>query len=552
MKRAVWFIPAILACILTAYGAYTWATGLIGSLYNFRSPLHSNPPQAGPKVGPALTDRVVLVLIDALRQDTSMNPPVMPYLNELRSQGAWATMHSRPPSFSDPAYSVLLTGAWPDISDGPAMNLDYADTPAWTQDNIFSAVHRAGLGTAVSGYYWFEKLIPEQDVSKGFYTPGEDAAADQDVLAAALPMLAGPYAFVLIHIDQVDYAGHHLGGTRDPRWNEAAGQADAYVREIAARLDFEKDTLIVLSDHGQIDRGGHGGQDPTTLVEPYIMVGAGVRKGPYPDIQQVDVAPTIAVLLGTNIPASNQGHPLVSMLQLPEQEVAPLNEALLRQQALLEETYLKAIGRPPAEVSVSTDQDVVSAYQKVMDQGRQVRLDHERIGRSILAVLIALFLAGALFLLLKKKLLWLFSAGLLYILLFNLIYALIQGRTYSLSSVASQTDIIVAVGGDSALSLVISWGLLMLFSRSFRHGPFPAASTTLSFTWICLYLLALPVLVYFALNGALIDWTLPDLLSMFIGFLSIMQLFIVAAIGLVLSGLAALTASLIPKAKRLD
>ena len=53
----------------------------------------------------------------------------MPFLNELRQQGASATMHSQPPSFSAPGYSVLLIGAWPDLSDGPAINPEYGELP---------------------------------------------------------------------------------------------------------------------------------------------------------------------------------------------------------------------------------------------------------------------------------------------------------------------------------------------------------------------------------------------------------------------------------------
>ena len=147
----------------------------------------------------------------------------MPFLAELRARGASATMHSRPPSYSAPGYTVLFTGAWPDISDGPALNLEYDRYPAWTQDNLFSAAHRAGLSTAVSGYYWFEKLIPQEAVTASFYTAGEDAAADRAVVAAALPWLAnGEDQLILIHLDQVDYAGHHEGGPRDPRWDAAA------------------------------------------------------------------------------------------------------------------------------------------------------------------------------------------------------------------------------------------------------------------------------------------------------------------------------------------
>ncbi|HEX9028622.1 MAG TPA: alkaline phosphatase family protein, partial [Anaerolineales bacterium] len=305
MKSSLRIILGVLVCLLLAAGAYFWATGLLDSLYAYRSPLHSQPPAPGAAIGTPAARRVVFVLIDALRNDTSLKPDVMPFLNELRQNAAFATMHSRPPSYSEPGYSVLLTGAWPDLSDGPTINLDYDQIPTWTQDNLFSAAHRAGIKTAVSGYYWFEKLIPQSAVDLSFYTPGEDKVADRQVVDAALPWLRQDSAqLVLIHIDQVDYAGHHEGGPIDPRWDAAARRADDLLREIAATLDLSKDVLFVCSDHGQIDRGGHGGQDPITLIEPFVLAGAGIQPGQYPDVQMVDVAPTLAALLGTNIPAT--------------------------------------------------------------------------------------------------------------------------------------------------------------------------------------------------------------------------------------------------------
>ena len=73
------------------------------------------------------------------------------------------------------------------------------------------------MKTAVSGYNWFEKLIPQKAVNASFYTPGEDRLADRQVVDAVLPWLAGgQYSLILVHIDQVDYAGHHEGGPSDP------------------------------------------------------------------------------------------------------------------------------------------------------------------------------------------------------------------------------------------------------------------------------------------------------------------------------------------------
>ena len=308
MKKVAPIIVGIVLCIIVMVVSYFWATSLMDSVYAYRSPLHDTPPSPGEALGKPNTRTFVIVLIDALRYDTSLKTEVMPNLNQLRSGGASALMHSRPPSYSEPSYSVILTGAWPDISDGPAMNLDYAEIPTLTQDNIFSAAYRAGLQTGISAFNWFEKLVPQQAVSVSFYTAGEDQVADRQVTDAALPWLQdGKYQLILIHLDQVDYAGHYEGGPIDPRWDAAATRADELLGEIATTMDLTKDTLLVISDHGQIDYGGHGGQDPIVLMEPFVMVGKGVVPGKYGDVQMVDVAPTIAALLGTNIPAIEPG-----------------------------------------------------------------------------------------------------------------------------------------------------------------------------------------------------------------------------------------------------
>ena len=81
------------------------------------------------------------------------------------------------------------------------------------------------------------------EVITSYYTPGEDQVADRAVVDAALPWLRnGAYQLVLIHLDQVDYAGHYEGGPRDPRWEQAARRVDDLLREIVAELDLTQDT----------------------------------------------------------------------------------------------------------------------------------------------------------------------------------------------------------------------------------------------------------------------------------------------------------------------
>jgi hypothetical protein len=538
MKKVAPIFFGILICIIVMVASYFWASGLMDSVYAYRSPLHSSPPLPGDTISKPNTRTFVIVLIDALRYDTTLKSDVMPYLNKLRGEGASALMHSRPPSYSEPAYSVILTGAWPDLSDGPAINLDYAEIPTFTQDDIFSAAHRAGLQTAISGFNWFEKLVPQQAVSVSFYTAGEDQVADRQVTDAALPwLLEGKYQLVLIHLDQVDYAGHHEGGPIDPRWDAAATRADGLVDEITSSMDLTKDTLLVISDHGQIDIGGHGGQDPIVLMEPFVMVGKGVIPGKYGDVQMVDIAPTVATMLGTNIPATNQGHPLVAMFDFTLLQVDSINKALATQQYELVLGYQKAIGH---SVSVAQSSDIVAASQAGINAARESILTSQRIPRGIIAfVIVFLFITLAAWYA-KPYYNWILVGVLGYLLVFNIKYILIDHKTLSLSSVIDATNLIASTAFTTLIALFVGWLLVILGTKIYQLKPRKAADLTIKFIFTTLSILSIPIFIHYVINGAIVTWALPNFLFSFLGLIFLIQTLMVAAIGLFLTGISPL------------
>lgn len=531
------FFRLLLPLLVIAILAYFWSNALMDSLYAYRSPLHANPPSPGEPLPRRLTTRLVFVLVDGLRLDTSLDPQVMPFLNELRARGASAVVHSRPPSYSDPGYGVLLIGAWPELHDGPVMNLPYDQTPTWTQDNLLTAVHRAGLRTAVAGLNWFERLIPQSSVTFSFYTPREDRVADEQVFHAVMPWLQENSAdFILVHFDQVDYAGHNEGGPRDARWNQAARRVDNLLRQLTATLNLERDTLLVVSDHGHIERGGHGGDEAVTLIEPLVVAGAGVRPGNYGEVQQVDIAPTVAALLGTSLPASTQGRVLTEMLTLTQQETQLIQALEQVQQERLLRAYLQAIGAPLRIPLFSGDP--VAPFQQALEEARQARLSRERLPRAGLVLLFLLLLLWPLAHWVRSAPL-LAGGALLYFVLFHLDYALLQGRTYSLSSVSSAEDIITA----TARSTILAFGLAALFvffrlrMRAWTRSE--AAATLLHFTYLSLFLTAIPLLISFVWNGALITWTLPHFRTLFLGFLATIQSLLLAVLGPLFALLAA-------------
>ncbi len=480
------------------------------------------------------------MLIDGLRVDTSLKPQVMPMLTALRQKAATAITRSQAPSFSEPGYSTLLTGAWPYLNDGPALNKDYEDIPTFTRDNLFSAVHRVGKKTGISAYYWFEKLVPQSSVDLKFYTPGDDQAADREVVNAAKPMLQdASTALVLIHIDQVDYAGHHEGGALNPNWDAAAKRSDDRLGEILALLDLQKDTVVVLSDHGHIDQGGHGGPDPVVLVQPFVLAGAGVKPGSYNDINMVDIAPTLAVLLGANIPASSQGVVRAEMLNLPPASASALPAAQRAQQEKLASAAVKAVsGSIPTEALAKAAS--VADFQSLIDSAITARLTGERIPRALISLVL---IAAAVFIFIRsrsKAKMWWLAGGLLAAALFHLRFAVLDGKPYSLSGVTGQMDLILYVAITTAICLLFGWLAAAFGSRLFQNKPYDAAENTLAFIYISLAVLMLPVLLHFTLNGALVGWMLPEMYTSFIALITLIQILITAVVGLTLVGVSAL------------
>lgn len=558
-------IVAGVVCLVVAGVSYLGATGLLGSLYAYRSPVAASPatgaalPLAGPIAAPSR--RVVAVLVDGLRVDTAADATAMPFLAELRTKGASATMGLRTPSYSVPGWTVLMTGAWPEVNGGLAMNPPVvSDAPAWTTDSIFRAARDVGLWTGVSGTDWFAPLIPGADLSTSFFVHEENDAADQASTDAAMRMIAGEQAdFVLVHLNEIDHAGHYGGGGASPATRTAAGKADARLRAIAGALDLTQDTLVVFSDHGHLDQGGHGGPEDIVVRSPLVLAGAGVRPGatlgggpagardPMAiDAAQVDLAPTLAVLLGTQVPASAQGQALTSLLSLPPDALEPLRRAQAEQQRDLVTRYAAAVGSTSARSADSgaltgalTRSDPTKAGQEVIAGLRGERLQAERWQRLWPgAGLLVLLLAGLAVWWRSnpRRVPWALAGAAAYLLVFHGYYWGLARRTYSMSSVTSATDVLLATATATLLGVLAAWVVALAGERPARRG---LAGTLGGVGYAVGLALVGPIIVGVIQNGWTVGWSLPEALPMFLQFFGLVQALVVAVLTL-LGGLVAI------------
>lgn len=294
-------VVAVLGLALWAFrGAYTF----LPSLNLRRSLVADTPPVIGP-APPRLARRVVVVLVDGLRLDTSYGRP---FLDALRARGIDAAARSHFPSISMPNYVSIVAGVEPRWS-GVRTN-DFRGRVE--VDNMMVRARAAGMRVAYVSYSGDGlPIMFGDDLDEGGITPwpGGTERAVTNVLRRGDELL-------LYWVLDVDDAGHEFGGAT-PEYRTAARRVDLRLGALFSELDLTRDTIVVTADHGHVDTGGHGGIEDEVMEVPLILAGAGIKPGAtLVGARLIDVSPTVCALLGLPPPGHSLGRVLTEALEI--------------------------------------------------------------------------------------------------------------------------------------------------------------------------------------------------------------------------------------------
>lgn len=266
---------------------------------------------------PTPAPKVLLIGLDGVRVD-QLRAANTPHIDSLIAAGAFTgSARTARPTVSGPSWSSMLTGVWPDkhgvlgneFSDNRygefpdfLTRLEQADSSLGT----YAVIDWPPLGTPADGGPLLSARVDRIDFFDG-ETLGYRVADSLSVEAAveALAFMDVDAAFV--YLGDIDVVGHQTSSL-SPEYRDAIEWADTRVgmllRAVAARRTLSREDWLILvsTDHGRNDAGGHGGESDLEFEIFVIASGAAVQPGAIGgDVGIVDVAATALSHMGVAI-----------------------------------------------------------------------------------------------------------------------------------------------------------------------------------------------------------------------------------------------------------
>jgi hypothetical protein len=263
---------------------------------NDREPILAGLPAGGARqheVPPRTVGRVVLIIADGLNADLIHG---MGSLVQLEGRGVRAEARAPGPTFTFPSYVTWLAALDP-VDSGVRTNRYRGPFPL---DSLLARARAGGLRTFG---YDEARVAPLAKL----FGPHLETYRDR---SASWPQIAETVRrsdVSVLSLVAVDEAGHAFG-PESSEHSRAVRRVDRQIQEVASWLDLSVDLCVVVNDHGHVAGGGHGGlEDPARRLF-LVAAGAGIarRADPGP-MDQKDLAPTLALLLGLPPPAHNRG-----------------------------------------------------------------------------------------------------------------------------------------------------------------------------------------------------------------------------------------------------
>lgn len=288
-------------------------------------------------------DKAIVIIIDALRYDFTV-----PFAPSVENEQAhlfhnnipvlYETAVNQPekafllPFIADPPTTTLqrlkglTTGTLPTFVDAGS---NFAGT-AIDEDNLVAQLRTAGKNLVQLGDDTWHSLFPDYfdaNLTRPFdsFNVWDLYTVDNGVTANLFPLLhpdnATRWDVIFGHYLGVDHAGHRYGPDH-AAMGEKLREMDQVIRNLIEKVDDDT-LLVVMGDHGMDSKGDHGGESNDEvdaalwMYSKKGMFGRTSTETALPPkfsrerfVPQIDLVPTLSLLLGMPIPFNNLGSPI--------------------------------------------------------------------------------------------------------------------------------------------------------------------------------------------------------------------------------------------------
>ncbi|KAJ7201338.1 Phosphatidylinositolglycan class N-domain-containing protein, partial [Mycena pura] len=331
----------------------------IGSVFDcyFTSPVVHGMSSYG--LGSAESKRLVLIVGDGLRADllfqkngfplVTPNAPevVAPYLRSIvETRGAFGVSHTRVPTESRPGHVAIIGGMYEDVSavtkgwqtnpvDFDSVFNQSSTTFSFGSPDILPMFSRGATPGKVTTWMYNEN---EEDFTKDataldiwVFDQLERLFQNATTNSTLDSQLRSPRTVFFLHLLGLDTTGHSYRPFSQEYMNNIQVVDDIVRRTEVLMRHFYRDedtSYIFTADHGMSLIGNHGDGHPDNTRTPLVAWGRGIR-GPLPDsspsshdfysepwelghllrrdVEQADLAPLMAALIGINWPVNSVG-----------------------------------------------------------------------------------------------------------------------------------------------------------------------------------------------------------------------------------------------------
>jgi len=241
------------------------------------------------------TPKVLLIGIDGVRPDVLAEVPT-PVMDSLAASGWYADEgRTTTPSVSGPAWSSMLTGVWPakhGVTDNGFGGRRYADYPDFLTRAererpellTFAALDWMPLAALEGGGPALSDAI-DTVVAVNGYELGWAEADSVVASRAAQHLAASDTDAAFVYLGNPDETSHRHGSI-GVEYRDAIARSDRHVgwllEALRARPAYEEEDWLVLisTDHGRLENGGHGGDTPEEMT--IFILASGPATGDWP------------------------------------------------------------------------------------------------------------------------------------------------------------------------------------------------------------------------------------------------------------------------------